>query len=428
MIVKGKFENIFGIKNMEINFKQKYSKDKEQEDQIIKGSNNLNASLIPMILAKNATGKTSLIKAIDFALRFSNKETFIKYVSKLKQTIFLREMFQAIKDTDEFSFKETDMTKIICSELFKEVSFAGSEYFLIELETIYNSTIRLEGGKDFLTIFINKEKIDIFNFIDEIVLNDKDKESRVQANNTISKIVKEKAKKIKFISEHKNFSSLFRDTRPITEMNEINVKYKTKKHIETIIDKLGFNAFNFLLKKLDNNISSISFDIESKAFDIFLKNSDTPIAPKNLSFGTQKVLEILNNSLPLFENGGLMMIDEIENGLHLSLIKLIVGIFEDPEINKAKAQLLLTTHLPLLGEEEIINIWNIFIQRENSFVQLREFASRTYDQEKMIKNKNYYNDFFWLRNDTENKSSLSHLSINQIIAEFHEGVKFGKQN
>jgi len=234
MILRGTFKNIFGIKDMEINFKQKYSKNKEQEDQIIK-SGDLNVSLIPMILAKNATGKTSLIKAIDFALRFSNKQTFIKYISKLRQNIFLREIFGTINDTDEFSIDESNVKLLLFKDLFKEVSYAGSEYFLVELETINNDTIRIEGGIDFFTVFLNNQKIDVINFISEITLGDKDKESRIRANKIILKKVQEKAKDIKFISEEKNYSSLFRDTRAITEMNEINVKYKTTKHIKTII-------------------------------------------------------------------------------------------------------------------------------------------------------------------------------------------------
>ena len=425
MIIRGKFQNIYGIKDLEIDFRQKYANDKEQEDQIIK-SDNVNVSLTPTILAKNAKCKTSLIKAIDFTLRFSNKETFVQYVSNLKCQILVKEIFSKEEETDEISTIISNIKSNIFKELFDEISFAGSSDLLVELETINNGIIKIEAGVDYFTISINDEKIDLISFIDDISLNSDESTSRMNLKSSVIDKVKEKSKNIKFISDHRNYSSIFRDTRPITEINEINVKYKTKKYINNIINKLGFEALDILLRKLDNNISSISFDLESKGFNIFIKNSDVPIAPRNLSFGTQKVLEILNNSLYLFENGGIVMIDEIENGLHISLIKLIVSLFEDPEINKASAQLLLTTHLPLLGEHNIINTWNIFIEENNSFVQLRDLSSRTYDQEKIIKSKNYYNDFFWLKQDTNKKSTLSHLAIDQIITEFHKGVKFGK--
>ncbi len=425
MIIRGKFQNIYGIKDLEIDFRQKYANDKEQEDQIIK-SDNVNVSLTPTILAKNAKCKTSLIKAIDFTLRFSNKETFVQYVSNLKCQILVKEIFSKEEETDEISTIISNIKSNIFKELFDEISFAGSSDLLVELETINNGIIKIEAGVDYFTISINDEKIDLISFIDDISLNSDENTSRMNLKSSVIDQVKEKSKNIKFIFNHRNYSSIFRDTRPITEINEINVKYKTKKYINNIINKLGFEALDILLRKLDNNISSISFDLESKGFNIFIKNSDVPIAPRNLSFGTQKVLEILNNSLYLFENGGIVMIDEIENGLHISLIKLIVSLFEDPEINKASAQLLLTTHLPLLGEHNIINTWNIFIEENNSFVQLRDLSSRTYDQEKIIKSKNYYNDFFWLKQDTNKKSTLSHLAIDQIITEFHKGVKFGK--
>ena len=50
----------------------------------------------------------------------------------------------------------------------------------------------------------------------------------------------------------------------------------------------------------------------------------------------------------ILESGGVLVIDEIENGLHLSLAKEIIGLFTYEESNPNHAQLICTSHQPLL--------------------------------------------------------------------------------
>ncbi|MPN21456.1 hypothetical protein SDC9_168835 [bioreactor metagenome] len=53
------------------------------------------------------------------------------------------------------------------------------------------------------------------------------------------------------------------------------------------------------------------------------------------------------------ENGGILLIDELENGLHLSLAKEIVGLFTNDKTNPNGAQLICTSHQPLLISENV---------------------------------------------------------------------------
>ena len=50
----------------------------------------------------------------------------------------------------------------------------------------------------------------------------------------------------------------------------------------------------------------------------------------------------------MLENGGVMILDEIENGFHPYLVKNILSLFLDKESNPHDAQLICTTHQPLL--------------------------------------------------------------------------------
>ncbi|MCL2547372.1 MAG: ATP-binding protein [Oscillospiraceae bacterium] len=69
------------------------------------------------------------------------------------------------------------------------------------------------------------------------------------------------------------------------------------------------------------------------------------------SLGTIKLFTALPHLFDTLEHGGVLVVDEIENGLHLSLAKEIIGLFINPESNPNNAQLICTSHQPLLVSE-----------------------------------------------------------------------------
>lgn len=66
------------------------------------------------------------------------------------------------------------------------------------------------------------------------------------------------------------------------------------------------------------------------------------------SLGTVKLFTALPYLFDVLETGGTLIVDEIENGLHLSLAKEIVALFTNEETNPHHAQLICTSHQPLL--------------------------------------------------------------------------------
>lgn len=66
------------------------------------------------------------------------------------------------------------------------------------------------------------------------------------------------------------------------------------------------------------------------------------------SNGTIRMLRILPAVFEILDVGGVLFIDEIENGLHPNLVKLLVGLFNSNETNPQNAQLVCTTHDTLL--------------------------------------------------------------------------------
>lgn len=74
---------------------------------------------------------------------------------------------------------------------------------------------------------------------------------------------------------------------------------------------------------------------------------------KDESLGTIKLFTTLPHLFDVLEKGGILFLDEIENGLHPALVKEMISLFIDEESNPHHAQLICTTHQPLLVNENV---------------------------------------------------------------------------
>ncbi len=62
------------------------------------------------------------------------------------------------------------------------------------------------------------------------------------------------------------------------------------------------------------------------------------------SAGTRKLFEILPLLIDSFMDGGVLIIDELDNSFHPHIAELIIGLFNQPSVNKNNAQLIFSTH------------------------------------------------------------------------------------
>lgn len=70
------------------------------------------------------------------------------------------------------------------------------------------------------------------------------------------------------------------------------------------------------------------------------------------SEGTLRLLSLYAFIATVLENGGILIFDELEASLHPLLVRKILRLFHDPEINKKGAQLIFTTHSESLMAEK----------------------------------------------------------------------------
>jgi AAA15 family ATPase/GTPase len=112
-----------------------------------------------------------------------------------------------------------------------------------------------------------------------------------------------------------------------------------------------------------------------------------------LSSGTTKGLVLYVLVVMSLINGFDLIIDEIENHFHKTLVENIVTLYKDKSINRKNASLIFTTHyceiLDVFGRQD-----NIYITKSdnkvNIFNMYRDFDVRP----ELLKSKQFYNDVF----------------------------------
>lgn len=95
--------------------------------------------------------------------------------------------------------------------------------------------------------------------------------------------------------------------------------------------------------------TTVEVNSEHAVYENGAETSCTPIKFfTDESLGTIKLFTTLPYLYDVLESGTTLIIDEIENGLHLSLVKEIIDLFKNPVTNPNNAQLICTSHQPLL--------------------------------------------------------------------------------
>ena len=127
-------------------------------------------------------------------------------------------------------------------------------------------------------------------------------------------------------------------------MRSLNISFKEEEVASQKIQSDDFENRELIMKKttvdvaVDHAVYEDGEEISQKPMRFFTEES----------LGTVKLFTALPYLFDTLEDGGILIVDEIENGLHLSLVKEIVKLFSDPRSNPNGAQLICTSHQPLL--------------------------------------------------------------------------------
>lgn len=357
MLVQFTVENFLSIRD-KVYLSLEPSKDSEHPENLItKGDYKAVNSVA--IYGANASGKSSLFKAITVALIMIRNSNNVQVTDKLPMTPFKFDFESRNKPTSfEFTFIAKDCRKYIYG------FSATTEKVVEEYLYCYNTS------KPTLLFDLNENEKPKFNRAYKVKL-----EAAYQMN-TANKLFLATATTWNVECTKSPFEWLAESIDTFTDVMELGgvafEKYRTdenRKYIEFTKN---------LLKQADINISSIEVDAkevmggpalpfqivvqgkiippnEGKHYDVEITTGHTVVDEngektefsltlQEESIGTQLLFFYGPLLKDAFEKGKTIVLDEIDKSMHPSLVKFIMNLFRNPDVNKNGAQLIVTTH------------------------------------------------------------------------------------
>ena len=166
---------------------------------------------------------------------------------------------------------------------------------------------------------------------------------------------------------------------------------KTKEHV-CIVNLLKFTNVNILpfsedipaevITFLDPTIESLHFDEKDKKQIIYLKFMgkeeiilNNPVELNNyLSSGTVKGMITFTLAQEVLQNGGYIVVDEVENHFNKEIVTTLMRFFMDSKLNKNGGTLIFSTHYPELLDEYDRND-SIFITRNRNGITVENLSN-----------------------------------------------------
>jgi AAA15 family ATPase/GTPase len=353
VITKIKFKNFYNFyEEQEIDFT--LGKRCTRSNFDIDLQNGSRVSSILNILGHNGSGKTNLLKVLPFLKWFLNVSSELELDEEI--------IFSPFGNTDE---PTTIMVDYVREGIEKR-------YFLkLTKSTIIEETISFKNPKT------NK-----YSYYCKRTQNKKGhavfKTKKPETNEVDTKVFKAISKNHSIFSVIKNWDNDNKKTDPTIPLIdfanvETNINYNGKTSItsQTLFRASKWyeenqdefeNAKSFMLS-LDLGIDDISLEpieyldtddkIQTKILAQFshssaVGNFELPIL--NESTGTRSIFSSLTHIFRALKIGGVAVIDELDNDLHVHMLKPLIELFSDKRINNNYAQLLFSCHSP-----EILN-------------------------------------------------------------------------
>ena len=151
-----------------------------------------------------------------------------------------------------------------------------------------------------------------------------------------------------------------------------------------------------ILRVFDENIDKLEM-LEDSHFKLVFSGKEEILSDQELyyrlSSGTTKGFVLYMLVVLSLRNGFDLIVDEIENHFHKTLVENIITLYKDKSVNKKGATLIFATHyceiLDLFGRQD-----NIYITKSDDKVHISNMY-RDYDvRPELLKSKQFYNDVF----------------------------------
>ena len=158
----------------------------------------------------------------------------------------------------------------------------------------------------------------------------------------------------------------------------------------------------------DENISNLR-KLDAHNYKMLFCGKEQTVSDKELfyqlSSGTTKGMLLYLMVVASLQNGFDLIVDEIENHFHKTLVENMISFYKDKTVNRHHATLIFTTHycevLDLFNRQD-----NIFIARADKKVYLTNMYSGYDVRPELLKSRQFYNNVFQTAVNYEELMSL----------------------
>ena len=152
-----------------------------------------------------------------------------------------------------------------------------------------------------------------------------------------------------------------------------------------------------LLKMFDEHLDNIKMINENKYRIIYTNGTTKEVSNSELyeilSSGTTKGFGLFTFVVYSLRTGSDLIIDEIENHFHKTLVENLVNLYKDKSVNKKNATLIFTTHYC-----EILDLFsrsdNIYISKYDDAIKLENMHTNYKFRSELSKSNKFYSNEF----------------------------------
>lgn len=191
---------------------------------------------------------------------------------------------------------------------------------------------------------------------------------------------------------------LLKESHLATYLNANGFGKDTYKELFNLInqDVISNELLSKIIHLFDDNINNL-IKIDDINYKLVLKDKELVFSSADLynylSSGTTKVILLYADIMTSLKNGNDIIIDEIENHFHKTLVENIINLYKDKSVNKHNATLYFSTHYP-----ELLDLFNrrdnIYICRQENKIILENLYQTYPIRNELSKSHQFYNNAF----------------------------------
>ena len=307
----------------------------EHEDRVIKDKDNQVFLPVSVLYGPNGGGKSNILEALQ---TLSSKVLRPLYAAENVQDPSLLWKNLVI---EPYAFSLDTQEKPTEFELFFRTAVAEYRYILVIKRTsvIYEKLdrIKLLTGRKSALFERSEKEIALKGSLSKLKISDGLSETlpllsylgiTYRKNEVIGDVFHWFERKLRFL----NYGNPIQEVQTAFSDSE-----EIKRLVLLMIQEMDLDIVNFRIRKKENNHIEV-FTTHR------VEDQETELNLAEESSGTQKLFALLPFIARSLLNGTTLVIDELDAKLHPLLLRYLIMLFSDMEINRQNAQLIFTSH------------------------------------------------------------------------------------